>query len=289
MAFARRKPMARALVVWCALLLQAGAAAAAPDAPPRVLLCAAPAAKNGLQQYDLEMKLTAADGTEKALRLKVNLNGADGVRDYVFNQATRLGWVAEKAGKYTLVVKGTRGEDGRLVPVAKCALALTNVASGGASLVGVSGAAVKTAAPEPAAPGKPEPAAAVPPPPAGPCAAAPVPADPPKEFIEFDLSSLPEEVGRAWSVSLAVATTQDKGGYADRVGPVGGYLERLGLCDAVVAGLTDRGFRAEVLDGAKVRVYGRTHDGKFYPVVRGTVASDELKKEELPAVRQPKG
>jgi hypothetical protein len=50
-------------------------AAPAPDAPPRVLLCVAPAVKNGTQEYDLAMHMTATDGPEKRLRLTVERQG----------------------------------------------------------------------------------------------------------------------------------------------------------------------------------------------------------------------
>ncbi len=120
-------------------------------------------------------------------------------------------------------------------------------------------------------------------------AGAPAAAAPPAgAYVDFDFKPLPETVGRKWTMTVKVETTQAGVVYSDRVGPVEGYLERLGLCEALVSGMEEAGFKAEVVYESRVRVYGRTVGGKYYPAVKGIIEAPDLKKDELPKVRGPK-
>ena len=118
-------------------------------------------------------------------------------------------------------------------------------------------------------------------------ASAPVPIAPPT-YVEFDFTPLPETVGRKWSLTFKVTTTQEDAIYSDKIGPVEGYLERHALCVVLMIGLDEKGYKTEVINKSKIRVYGRTVEGKFYPVVKGIVTSDELMKDELPTIASVK-
>ncbi len=56
------------------------------------------------------------------------------------------------------------------------------------------------------------------------------------------------------------------------------------LAESFAEDLQAEGFKTEVVDKVKVRVYGQTIDGKFYPAIKGNAESKELKKESLPKV-----
>jgi hypothetical protein len=46
-------------------------------------------------------------------------------------------------------------------------------------------------------------------------------------------------------------------------------------------------WRAKVVDNTKLRVYGRNFNDKLIPAIEGKVTSPNLKKEEMPKVKNP--
>ena len=51
--------------------------------------------------------------------------------------------------------------------------------------------------------------------------------------------------------------------------------------------MKDNRFEAEVVGMTRLRVYGRIWNGKLIPATEGKVESKNLKKEELPKVKNP--
>lgn len=105
-------------------------------------------------------------------------------------------------------------------------------------------------------------------------------------YVEFDCSPIPKQ-GK-WELRLSVST--EKVVYEYRVNPTNGD-DPESLADSFAKGLRAKGFKAEVIDKVKVRVYGQTTDGKFYPATSGVAKSPDLEKESLPTVKVvgPKG
>ena len=103
-------------------------------------------------------------------------------------------------------------------------------------------------------------------------------------YLEIDLGPVPCEIDREWKVAIKVDT--EKVTFSDKVHNTG-ITDRSATCEALVLRLRENGFKAEVIDKSKIRVYGHTKDGKFYPVTKGSVETEGLKKEELPKVKNP--
>jgi hypothetical protein len=105
-------------------------------------------------------------------------------------------------------------------------------------------------------------------------------------FVEFDFSSVPERMGFRWDLTLSVYTNhkdvkiEQSLNIAERVSPAT-------LADGFAGFFKDAGFKAELVDKFKVRVYGYSSKGKYYPVVAGKVSSPQAEGEKLPKVTAP--
>lgn len=112
----------------------------------------------------------------------------------------------------------------------------------------------------------------------------PIVRNPPPPPVEFDLGRVPTDPGR--KVTLAFGVTSPTGDKARREAvEYDRAPTRAALAATVAERFTKAGFRADA-DGEKVRVRGWANkDGKFRPAARGTVASADLKPEQLPRVK----
>lgn len=113
-------------------------------------------------------------------------------------------------------------------------------------------------------------------------------------YVEFDLSPLPEGPG-ILSLSIKVETTDPDISFETKIQrqiPTGGMpapvgQTNMGTCEHLVDSMKQMKFRAEVVNQTKIRVYGRPFNDTFLPATRGTVTSPDLKKDELPKVKNP--
>lgn len=102
--------------------------------------------------------------------------------------------------------------------------------------------------------------------------------------VEFDMNPLPCTRG-GWRLTITVLT--DRVEYTDKVGPTVAPIDLFDFCDGFVIEMKRQGFKVEIADKSKIRVYGVTKDGKFYPATEGKVTSPDLNKDELPKVTNP--
>lgn len=105
-------------------------------------------------------------------------------------------------------------------------------------------------------------------------------------FVEFDFSTVPERVGRRWELIVHVTTSNDAVKFklavniAERFSPVT-------LADSYRSSMEEVGYKVELVDKLKLRVYGCTVKDKFYSVREGKVESPQVTKDQLPAVTNP--
>jgi hypothetical protein len=105
-------------------------------------------------------------------------------------------------------------------------------------------------------------------------------------YVEFDCDPVPRQ-GK-WELKIKVST--EKLVYEYQVATTNGD-DPESLADSFAKGARGKGFKVEVIDKVKVRVYGATTDGKFHPATKGGVESPDLEKNALPTVKVvgPKG
>lgn len=102
-----------------------------------------------------------------------------------------------------------------------------------------------------------------------------------RPYVEFDLTPLPCEENREWSLEIKVSTKRAV--ITDKCA-IKGVTERFANCEAFVLGLQENGYEAEVINKSKIRVYGAKTDGTFYPAIKGSVETKGLRKDEVPKV-----
>jgi hypothetical protein len=107
-------------------------------------------------------------------------------------------------------------------------------------------------------------------------------AEPEEAYIEIDFTPMPCEKG-PWKLTVTVESTLKELTYSEVVNSDG--IPREVLCETIASGLKDVRFKAQVVEKSKLRVYGATFQGKFYPATKGKVESPDLKKDELPTIK----
>lgn len=114
--------------------------------------------------------------------------------------------------------------------------------------------------------------------------------DPPettrKPYVEFDLSTLPFGGEGKYSFTLTVYTA-DKDFKWSEPAEHDRKLKPAGLCAAYRTFMETNRWKAQVVDKTKLRVYGRMFNDKLIPATKGIVTSPDLKKEQLPKVKNP--
>lgn len=101
-------------------------------------------------------------------------------------------------------------------------------------------------------------------------------------YVEFDFIPVPCAEG-PWKIKVVVESMRKGLMYAEEVTSPNGTPREV-LCETYAAGLKEIGFEAKIIDKSKIRVYGVTQDGKFYPATKGSVETEGLKKNEVPKV-----
>jgi hypothetical protein len=113
-------------------------------------------------------------------------------------------------------------------------------------------------------------------------------------YVEFDFTKVPEGPGKV-TLSIKVHTTDPDISYESKyswsMAPGGppwpkGQVNAV-RCENLLHEMKGLKFKAEVVDKTKIRVYGRTFNDKLLPAIKGVVESPDLKKEELPKVKNP--
>ena len=108
-------------------------------------------------------------------------------------------------------------------------------------------------------------------------------------YVEFDLSSLPTVLaGVSWYVNFHVFAPQDGEYDIDPDVSIGETVDAskpLDCATGVLESLSSASCKAELIGLTKPRVYGRVVGGRYFPVHRGKVESEDLHPEELPKVK----
>jgi len=105
-------------------------------------------------------------------------------------------------------------------------------------------------------------------------------------FVEFDIAPLPTggpdepPWQSAWDISFG--PKDPNGGI--RVQTDIDPAKPCEVLDGVLESFLDFSCKAEIIGKTRLRVYGRVAEGRFLPVLKGSVDSDDLKPEELPKV-----
>ena len=199
----------------------------------------------------------------------------DVTRDMLLSRLIHANWLVDADGHFGIKVFGVRGKAGKVDPVKRLLIVGTKQQGRDpVKLRGLRGARVQFQE------GKRKPGEKRPPP--GPELGS-------EPFVEFDFTTMPDgnETDRGWRLKLEVMTSlKDLMFRSQRHAPNRGP-PRETLCLSLAMGLEWAGFKAEVVDKSKVRVYGAVFDGRFYPATRGIVESPNLRPNELPKVTNP--
>jgi hypothetical protein len=103
-------------------------------------------------------------------------------------------------------------------------------------------------------------------------------------YVELDFTTATEDGAGDMRMTIQVLTTHKNVTFSEeRSGPR--KFPRETTCACTASGLKEVGFKVEIIDKLKLRVYGCTREGVFYPVTTGKVESPDLKPEELPKVK----
>lgn len=224
-----------------------------------------------VRDSQVTVEITTAGGASYALTVEMDAVVAQLARNSLFRGLVHANWVADPSGDCGIKVFGVRAKNGKTDPVKS--LVVVAPKKKGRVVVNLSATGAATAETR-EGDGKP----AKNPPPSGP--------DMGKEnYVEFDFTTMPTEKG-PWRLTYRVETTLDKIRFADETGAPNG-APREALCESLAHVLEETGFKTELVEKSKIRVYGACYDGKFYPATRGIVESPNLKKEQLPKVTNP--
>jgi hypothetical protein len=223
-------------------------------------------------------ELTTASGA----RYEVRFNYRDGMDFYAETAALLLAanWVVELTAFTCMRVHGARTKRGETDPVRSLVLVHHLVEGKGAMplLRSVDGVKVEVKTDD----GTAKTAPAGKPPPTGPDLGA-------ESYVEFDLSTVPAGAGKAPpSVTFEIYTTagsDDSSAWISTpVDPAAPAQAAAGLLES----LSQTGCKAEVVGQTRLRVYGQVRGDRYYPALKGSVDSDDLRPEELPKVTNPR-
>jgi hypothetical protein len=222
-------------------------------------------------EFRLLVEISTASGKTYSVPFDVQTNSSVLARDRVLGGLVHANWLAGKTGDFELEVFGVRAKGGKIDPV-KSLVVIAPKENGReiAKLDATEGVKVEVREGD------------------GKSVAKPLPVGPDlgaEAYVEFDFSPIPIDTG-PWEVTMEVHTTLKDFTASDGHNAPNGSSWTV-LCEGFASGLGTIAFKAEVVDKKKVRVYGGVYDGKFYPATRGTVASPNLKKEQLPKITNP--
>jgi hypothetical protein len=105
-------------------------------------------------------------------------------------------------------------------------------------------------------------------------------------YVEFDFSTLPRDGKGRYKLQITILTT-DKDIKLSEPADLTREGNPEDTCAFIAFFLNNNKFKAEVVDKTKLRVYGRIFNDKLIPATEGSVTSPDLKKEELPKVKNP--
>jgi len=105
-------------------------------------------------------------------------------------------------------------------------------------------------------------------------------------YVEFDFTPLPRDGEGKCRYTLTVFSADKDLTYSvESEGPKQFIPDN--VCGTWANSLRINRWKAEVVDKTKLRVYGRMFNDKLIPATGGKVTSPDLKKEELPKVKNP--
>jgi hypothetical protein len=220
------------------------------------------------------MEVTTMSGANFTIPLDLDAAG-ELARNLAYGKLVHANWLVERSGAFGIEIYGVRTKGGQSDPIKTLVVTARKVK--GREIVKLDRAGdvkVELRDDDP----KPGPK----PPPVGPDLG-----DEP--FVEFDFTKIPCEKA-PWDVTIRVLTSLKdlSGNVEDMAAPDGTPREGLELMLLSAAdSLEEIGYKAQLVDKFKIRVYGGLFDGKFYPATKGIVESKTLKKADLPTVKAP--
>lgn len=108
-----------------------------------------------------------------------------------------------------------------------------------------------------------------------------------KSYVEFDLSpAVTRDGDPGYTIELHVTFLNLDKPVISALYWLGGGLNVKSLTEFHFTDFFEH-LDAEIVEGTKIRVYGRTVHGKYYPAVEGQVRTIGLRKEQIPTVKNP--
>lgn len=107
-----------------------------------------------------------------------------------------------------------------------------------------------------------------------------------RPYVEIDFSTLPRDGNGEYTITITVYTADKDLTYSTKT-TLARKFSPEDKCAATAIHMRNSRFDAEVMNKTKLRVYGRMFNDKLIPATEGKVESPDLKKEELPKVKNP--
>jgi hypothetical protein len=222
-------------------------------------------------KVQLTVEITTASGAAYRLPIMIESNAPEGIRDHIFARMVHANWLADTSEDFGIKVYGVRAKHGGSDALRSMNVTWPKGQRGECVKLRRKGNVTVTCGVEEKEAGGKLPAF-------GPDLG-------PESYVEFDFSPVPVKRGPMEMARKVETTLKDFYATDDFGAPTGSTTDR--MCRAFASNMESIGFKAEVVGGRKVRVYGGLFNGKFYPATRGTVTSQVLKAEELPIVKNP--
>lgn len=105
-------------------------------------------------------------------------------------------------------------------------------------------------------------------------------------YVEFDFAPLPRTGMGGYDIHFTLLTS-DKDIKVAEGTKFFRETDASTNCEFLASYLKNNGFKIDVVDKTKLRVYGYVLNGKLIPATKGIVKSKDLKPEELPKVKNP--
>lgn len=224
--------------------------------------------------YRMTVQVTTESGATYALPVSPDTDNTEMARDQVYIRMVAANWLVDSDDHFAIRIYGVRAKGNKVDPIRGLVVsARRDKEREIVKLSSTAGAKVELQEGD----GKPVPKA----PPVGPDLGQ-------EPYVEFDFGPIPELKPGGWKMTLTVLTADKDVKYTEvfEVDQLG-FTRRTLVCGGYKKSMTEIGFKAEVVDDVKLRVYGCSRGGRFYPAAKGAIEPTNLKKGEWPKVTNP--
>ena len=107
-------------------------------------------------------------------------------------------------------------------------------------------------------------------------------------YVEIDFSALPSARERSYSLTVTIYTSDKDIDYSAETKVSRADVDPPHvMCQTYAVNMELNRFKTKIVDKTKLRIYGRNFNDKLIPAIEGKVTSPDLRKEELPKVKNP--